>query len=150
MKSAHANILIHDIKKNTLELFDPHGSETNQKFCPEKVRKFLKYIFNQVSPGYKFLKSVEINPYIGLQTIENYEYLDVPGEISGYCGAWTQFYLHMRLANPDISQFSLVEKIKIETRENGTFSNMIRNYVKYIIKGGYRHKYNIEPNRLVF
>ena len=150
MKSAHANILIHDKKKNTLELFDPHGAETNKKFRPGKVRKFIEYIFSQVSPGCKFFKSVEINPYIGLQSIENYEYLDVPGEISGYCGAWTQFYLQMRLANPDISQLSLIEKIKMEIREHGSFSNMIRNYVKYIVQGGYRHKYNIEPTRLNF
>ena len=146
---AHANIIIYDTKKNTLELFDPHGSKTMDKFEPMKVRMMLKIIFEKISPSITFLESYEINPFMGLQKIQGKnEYLRTPDEILGYCGAWTFFYLQMRLANPDLSQMSLIKQIKNEIIKKGNFFNMMRNYVKYIINNGYRHKYNIKPRKL--
>jgi len=146
---AHANIIIYDTKKNTLELFDPHGSKTMDKFEPMKVRHVLNVIFKKISPHIEFLQSYEINPYIGLQTIQGgSEYLRQPDEVLGYCGAWTFFYLQMRIANPELSQMSLIKQIKGEIINKGNFFNMMRNYVKYIIENGYRHKYNIKPRKL--
>ena len=148
---AHANIIIYDTKKNTLELFDPHGSKTMDKFEPMKVRHMLNVIFKKISPHIEFLQSYEINPYIGLQTIQGgSEYLRQPDEVLGYCGAWTFFYLQMRIANPELSQMSLIKQIKGEIINKGNFFNMMRNYVKYIIENGYRHKYNIKPRKLKF
>ena len=69
-------------------------------------------------------------------------------EIEGYCGAWSFFYLHMRIANPNMPQLELIKQLKVEIKNKGHFFNMIRNYVKYILNKGYRHKYNIKPVRL--
>lgn len=146
--SAHANILIYDTKKNTLELFDPHGSKTMDKFKPIQVRILIKIIFDEISPDITFLQSYEINPFVGLQTVQTDEKLKMTNEISGYCAAWSFFYFQMRIANPDLSQMTLIRQIKTEIINKGNFYNMIRNYVKYILNSGYRHKYNIKPRKL--
>ena len=151
-KTGHANVLIYDRKKNTLELFDPHGYNTLGHYDPKNVRFLIEYIFKKISPGAHFLNSFEMNPLYGLQSIESLEISEkVENEIGGYCGAWALFYLHMRLANPDVPQIRLIQNIKEEIIDKGNFTNFIRNYAKYITnEGGYRHKFDIKPRNILF
>ena len=151
-KTAHANVLIFDTLKNTLELFDPHGYNTLGDYDPKNVRFLIEYIFKKISPRAHFLNSFEMNPLYGLQYIESLERSEkVENEIGGYCGAWVLFYLHMRLANPDVPQIRLIQNIKEEIIDKGNFTNFIRNYAKYITnEGGYRHKFDIKPRNILF
>lgn len=145
---AHANMLIFDSKNNTLELFDPNSYITHDIFKPEKVKFLIKYIFSQIRNNIFFIDSKFINPHIGLQIEQSKENLTQLNEIDGYCGAWSFFYLQMRIANPNINQIILIKQLKVEIKNKGNFFNMIRNYVKYIFNKGYRHKYNIKPRKL--
>ena len=145
---AHANMLIYDREKNTLELFDPNSYITMSIFKPEKVKFLINYIFSKIKDNIRFIDSYDIYPLKGLQIEQAEEYLNQSNEIEGYCGAWSFFYLHMRIANPNMPQFKLIKQLKVEIKNKGNFFNMIRNYVKYIFNNGYRHKYNIKPVRL--
>ena len=150
-KMAHANILIYDSLKNELELFDPHGYNTAEHYDPKNVRFLIEYMFQKISPGAHFLNSFEMNPLYGLQSVQTYESEQVENEIGGYCGAWALFYLHMRLANPDVPQITLIQNIKQEIIDKGNFTNFIRNYAKYITnEGGYRRKFDIKPRNIMF
>ena len=146
----HANMLIYDREKNTLELFEPHGYITMSIFKPEKVRYLIEYIFSKIKDNIIFIDSNMIYPFKGLQNEQSEEYLNKSNnEIEGYCGAWCFFYLHMRIANPNMPRLELIKQLKVEIINKGHFFNMIRNYVKYILNKGYRHKYNIKPRKLV-
>jgi len=145
----HANMLIYDREKNIVELFDPHGYITMSMFKPAKVRFLIQYIFSKIKDNIRFIDSWMIYPFKGLQNEQCEEYLNrTNNEIKGYCGAWSFFYLHMRISNPNMPQLELIKQLKVEIKNKGHFFNMIRNYVKYILNKGYRHKYNIKPVRL--
>jgi len=148
----HANILIFDIVKNTIERFDPHGLKTMDIFNPEEIDKMIKDIFNDlprstINKPIKYLKTQDININLGLQAYGERKYL-LEDEIKGYCGAWSFLYIQSRISNPDMPQKTLVKLLIEQINKKGNQINMIRNYVKYILNEGYRHNYEIEPKKL--
>ena len=102
----HANIIIIDSKKKTVELFEPHGSRKDSSELESiygayaKVSKKVERFFKQYLPAYRYIRPSEYEPKRGLQ----YR-LD---DFSGLCITWSILYLHYRLLNPDIDPKKLV------------------------------------------
>jgi hypothetical protein len=102
----HANVIIIDTQKKTVELFEPHGSRKDSSELESiygayaKVSNKVKRFFTQYLPTYRYIPPSEYEPKRGLQ----YR-LD---DFSGLCVTWTILYLHYRLLNPDIDPKKLV------------------------------------------
>ena len=54
------------------------------------------------------------------------------GEIGGYCYPWCVFYLHMRIANPDVPPHTLLQNLdkEIDSLDKNSKRNFIRSYAK--------------------
>jgi len=142
VNSTHANIIIYDKVKNTLERFEPYGNvpylESNllDAFI-ENMGK--KHINRQLT----YFKPKDIIGDVGFQTISNDNNPDVKklGDPAGFCLAWTIWYLEMRINNPDIDPKTLISNIKesILSRDKSSspdklFINFIRNYASGLDK----------------
>ena len=127
----HANIILIDTKKKTVELFEPHGARDNQSELEsisrayfkisKNVHKFVKINF----PEYKFIPPSKYEPEEGLQAR-----LDA---FSGLCVTWSILYLHYRILNPDIPPKKLIQYLekKIKRKELLRYTR----YVEDILKG---------------
>lgn len=134
----HANILIIDNLKKTIERFDPIGeyirnyNETTNKKMPfisvkhenDMIdKKFNKDLLKKIHlEGYKYLSPVDVSPKIGIQTKAD--------AYGGMCVTYTLIYLQLRLMNPDIEQ-KLIVKYLISKDENEIVDIILR-YAKYV------------------
>jgi hypothetical protein len=135
MNGTHANIILYDKKNKSAERFEPFGynSLIDADVLDEKIKKYLEKIFGTItytSPKdylskIKFqLISDDANPKIRKL-----------GDPLGYCLAWTYWYLELRIGNPDIELYELIQKSfqKIKTlygHTNDFLLNFIRDYAK--------------------
>lgn len=127
----HANIILIDNKRKTVELFEPHGGRNPMSELESisrayyKVTKNVERFIKRYLPKYKYIPPSLYEPNESLQTN-----LDL---FSGSCVTWSILYLHYRLLNPNIHQKKLIKYInKRVTR------NFLLRYMKYIedtIKG---------------
>ncbi len=120
----HANIILIDTQKKTIELFEPHGNREKSELenvsrAYYKVSKNIERFFKFNFPDYKYIPPSSYEPKKGLQVrLDAY---------SGLCVTWSILYLHYRLLNPNVSQKKLVTYLdKKVTR------NFILRYMKYI------------------
>lgn len=123
--NTHANIILMDTKKKTIELFEPHGNRSKSSKLLSisqayyKSNKSVKRFFKQYFPSYKFISPTSYEPSTGLQ--------DKIDAFSGMCVSWSILYLHYRLLNPNISQKKLVNYL------NKTITKRILlQYTRYI------------------
>lgn len=124
----HANMIIFDSKKKTIEHFEPHGFHEDSQWSISRayiksisgVKKFAMKYFQE----YKIISPKDFEPRNGLQaTIDAY---------SGMCVSWSILYLNYRILNPDISSKVLVRHInkKIKRVQLLKFTR----YVELILK----------------
>jgi hypothetical protein len=128
-KIYHANILIYDFKKMTVERFEPYGNTNiieNDNVLDNILEEELTW-----NTGLKYLRPCDFLPYAGFQLIsdENNWINKKPGDFGGFCLAWCLWYLETKLKNQDIDSNILVTKLinKISKLEI-TFAEYIRNY----------------------
>tara|TARA_A100001015_G_C15033792_1_gene734750 strand:+ start:675 stop:2621 length:1947 start_codon:yes stop_codon:yes gene_type:complete len=140
----HANLLIFDYKKNTVERFEPFGNLY-------KMNDDLDIILEKNIKNFKYIKPKEYLPGSGFQTLS--DELNVKnikaGDIGGFCLAWCFWYLEHKLLNKDVNSKILVEKmIKKIKYSNLSFSEYIRNYANSInkLRYDYLEKLNIPKN----
>ena len=121
----HANIILMDTKKKTIELFEPHGSRRekseleNMSKAYYKVSKNISRFFKFYYDDYKFIAPTHYEPKEGLQgNIDAY---------SGLCVTWSILYLHYRILNPDVPQKRLLTYL-----DRRVTRNFILRYMKYI------------------
>lgn len=127
----HANIVLIDTKKKTVELFEPHGARDNQSELESISRAYFKisknvHKFVKINlPEYKFIPPSKYEPEEGLQAR-----LDV---FSGLCVTWALLYLHYRVLNPDIPPKQLIQYLekKIKRKELLRYTR----YVEDVLKG---------------
>lgn len=127
----HANIVLIDTKKKTVELFEPHGARDNQSELESISRAYFKitknvHKFVKINlPEYKFIPPSKYEPEEGLQAR-----LDA---FSGLCVTWSLLYLHYRVLNPDIppKQLILYLEKKIKRKELLRYTR----YVEDVLKG---------------
>tara|TARA_Y100000768_G_C23921323_1_gene655095 strand:+ start:10 stop:879 length:870 start_codon:yes stop_codon:yes gene_type:complete len=134
-KLTHANIIVIDLHKKTLELFEPHGhslfNSSITKINNKVIKSILKYLkLNK----FKYLSPIHLSPKIGIQ-INSDSYC-------GMCITISMMYLHMRILNPDINPQKIVKyfinqdpkKVKI----------IILKYTKHIQKTLIKNKIKVK------
>lgn len=123
----HANILIYDFNKMTIERFDPYGDTV---YFDKKLDEILEEELTW-NTGFKYLKPSDYMPVSGFQTIsdELNPLNQKSGDFGGFCLAWCTWYLEHRIKNIKIDQKDLVKKlIKKMSQMDISFMEYIRNY----------------------
>lgn len=106
----HANVIIIDKLNMTYELFDPWGavveiSTLHQKyFNIKKLDRILEKLFGVL--GLKKIQIRELCPEMSFQYVQEEESTNP----TGFCVAWSWFYVYLRLKNPYMNQKLLQEK----------------------------------------
>lgn len=123
----HANILIYDFNRMTVERFDPYG---NTVYFDRKLDEVLEEELCW-NTGLTYLKPSDYMPVAGFQTIsdELNPLNQKSGDFGGFCLAWCTWFLEHRIKNQKVNQKELVKKIiKKLSMMNITFMEYIRNY----------------------
>lgn len=154
--TSHANVLVFDIRRKTIERFDPHGgnyySNVTLAYDPESNigygRKDFKFgivnkqikstaLFDQVKIDIKLQQkfSVELPEYTFNGTNITTPYLGPQikaDEFDGLCVTWSCMYMLMRLLNPDMSPADVTIKMIDGTPKE--LKNRILRFQKFIIR----------------
>ena len=136
---SHANIMIFDTKKKTIERFETYGGKSiaGENIFINFDNKFEKLITKHIK--YKYLRPKDICPLKGFQLLEedSIEFgsaSERKGDPFGFCGAWSFWYADLRMTYPDIEQKKLQQKaISIIKTNPITFRKFIRNYAQFIL-----------------
>jgi hypothetical protein len=134
----HANILLYDFKKMTIERFEPYG---NSNIVDTTMDDILEEELTW-STGFKYIRPNDYLPIVGFQTISDENNIEnkKSGDFGGFCLAWCLCYIETRMKNMEIDPKILVSKlINKLTKSNIKFSEYIRNYSNKINE--YRIKY---------
>ena len=127
----HANIIIIDSKKKTIELFEPHGARDNQSELESISRAYYKVshnvhkFFRMNLPEFRYIPPSKYEPEEGLQMK-----LDA---FSGLCVTWSILYLHYRILNPDVNPRDLI--LYLEKRITKSVLLRYTRYVEEVLKG---------------
>ena len=134
---AHANYLIYDIKNNSVERFEPHGSTIppGLQYNPNLLDEILESRFKIINENIKYYRPKDFLPKIGFQLMDIYENKRKIGDPGGFCAVWALWYVDMRLTYRDLSNKELVKVLIRSLRtQNISVKNMIRNYAKNCIE----------------
>lgn len=129
----HANILIYDFKKMTIERFEPYGN-TNNILVDDMIDNIMEEELTW-NTGFSYKRPKDYLPYIGFQNISDENNKDniKPGDFGGFCLAWCLWYLECKLKNLNVDSKILVDKlIKKMLNSELKFSEYIRNYSEKI------------------
>ena len=96
-KIGHVNVVIIDLYKKTLELFEPYGY-INKPSTNNVNRVFPKIMKRLDLDDFKFIPPSNLSPRLGIQS---------KGDC-GMCLTIIMMYLHLRILNPDIKQTKIV------------------------------------------
>jgi hypothetical protein len=157
---SHANVLIFDTKRKTIERFDPHGGNeyskvqlaydsdgnstgrkdfnkfgNNNNNKNNKLKSFA--LFNQVSIDLKLQKYMKrvLPNYTYYGTNDTTPYLGPQikaDEYAGLCVTWSCMYMLLRLLNPDLSPAEVTIKMIDGTPKQ--LRNRILRFQKFIIR----------------
>lgn len=155
-KTAHQNILIYDVKNNTLERFNSMG-DIDELYDYESLDKKIFELFSKMKSinvkKFKYIKSIN-NFREGPQVLSHEK--DVVGNIKiadpgGFCLTWAFWYLEMRMVNENILPPKLIIKANNKILNSDyTFTEYIRNYTKKISdkQNKLLHKIGIDDKHL--
>ena len=143
--SGHANILLIDLVKKTIERFEPYGKIHTFDNAEDVVLKTFDSAFSKLihKSGYTYYKTKRFSPRKGPQFIEEEKVFDVssnissekPGDPEGFCGAWSLWYADLRLSNPKVPRKKLLAKaIKmLKYKNKDSLRAFIRNYATFVV-----------------
>lgn len=104
----HANLVIINKNLKTFEVFEPHGpGDINNFDIINNTNNTINKIIKEYVPDYKFIPIYDFC-YYGPQ-IKFSDYFDI--ENSGICSILCILYGVLRILNPNISQFDVVEEM---------------------------------------
>jgi len=98
--TAHANIIIIDSVKKTIERFEPHGQESPYN-CNNKIDSVLKKEFSIIDNTMTY-----INPKLLCPTFKG------PQQQDSMCLMWAYIYLDLRLQFPDMPQQQIISNMQ--------------------------------------
>ena len=129
----HANYIIYDLQKKEVERYEPHGSHNpfNFNYDYTLLDKLLKTKFLSFDKDIKYFRPADFLPKISFQSLDDFEKDKQKkiGDPSGFCGAWSVWYVDMRLNNSTYNRDNLVYKIIKKIKKfNYSFKQIIRNY----------------------
>jgi hypothetical protein len=133
--NVHANMVIIDLHKKTIERFEPQGKfyghvSYSESDINKKINQALKHIGLN---NYKYLPPTKLSPPIGLQSIAD--------AYTGMCVTYCLIYLHLRIMNPDVNQKELVNYL-IKKKSTKIIEILLR-YTSYIEKALKKNKKQI-------
>ena len=112
---SHANILIYDFKKMTIERFEPYG---NMDVVDKRMNEVLEEELTW-NTGLRLRQDLQnILSFPGFQAIsdENNLHNIKAGDYGGFCLAWCFWYLEIKLKNSNIDPRTL--NIKLHNKLN--------------------------------
>lgn len=143
----HQNCLIIDNKNNTIERFEPHGSESNydmeqydkglisalmRKLELSSMAYYSKHPNGHPESKYTYISPVDFCPKNSFQVLEGDDPLKTKLDFEGYCYMWSVFYMEMRMAKPDIPRDVLINKtIEVIDSQNFSFKDYIYDYIYF-------------------
>lgn len=134
---SHANYIIYDVKANTVERFEPHGSSSppGLNYEPSILDDLLESRFKTIDENIKYFSPKDYEPKIGFQLLDIFESNRKKiGDPGGFCALWAIWYVDMRLTYKNINCNDLTKiLIKSIKTQNISVKNMIRNYAINII-----------------
>ena len=121
----HANILIYDFNRLTIERFEPYGDDGIDDVLDNYLDEELTW-----NTGFKYLRPKDFMTKPGYQLISDEGYSSLkPGDFGGFCLGWCIWYLEHRLRNlkvdPKLLNQKTIEKL---LRLDDSFTEYIRNY----------------------
>jgi hypothetical protein len=129
----HANMIIYDKNKNTLERFDPRG-ETEKILNPDKLDNTIKNLFKDVLKiqDFTYVLPVSYSFDVGPQTTEAMYILE-NGIVfhNQTCTIWSLIYTDVRLTYPDLTHKQIINFLNNDIYKN---SENIVEYIKDVIK----------------
>lgn len=140
----HANILLYDKEKNTIERFEPYGSHV--LLNDDDLNKYIKFIFKDIKNIQFLYPQIYMNntkfQLISRDSYDDKRKLADPG---GYCLAWCFWYIELKMKNPDIDSKILVEKTLKNILKKYDILEYIRGYAKKLddMKNNYLKSINI-------
>lgn len=117
----HANTLIVDKKKKTIERFEPSFISRHPKAFDriEISEKVSNYIRKRFVDGKHVLKYIDYSRIIN-PNVQNYDSNSSPlSKEGGYCHAWSYWYLDMRLSYPELDPITLINDTVKQARQRG-------------------------------
>jgi ankyrin repeat protein len=133
-QGSHANILIYDKVYNSLERFEPNGSNppNNFYYFPNELDTYIHQYFININDTIVYYTPKDSSPQISFQRYEISESISRLFDPRGYCGAWCAWYAYQRIKSGIIMP-RLIPKLLQKIRGNNIiFKNIIRNYANYI------------------
>ena len=116
---SHANIIVIDLFKKTLERFEPHGYYNTVTMNNIIKNKLIKKIGLN---DFEYLEPQKLSPYQGIQRKAD--------AFCGMCVTITMMYLHMRILNPDIKQTKIVSYF-LDQSKNELKTTILR-YARFV------------------
>lgn len=107
----HANCLIIDLKKKTIERFEPNGD-----MYPEVDTAIKKHFIDKHFPNYKYINPLDFIPKRGPQYLQTF--FGDKQNLGGFCITFSFLYFHLRVIHPDLKQKQIVEMIMKGTPED--------------------------------
>ena len=157
LDTSHANVLIFDIRRKTIERFDPHGgnfySDVKLAYDPNSEDIIGKKDFKNLNFGDSYIKSQALHNQIiidnqlkekFMEILPDYRYYGTnyttpylgpqvkADAYDGLCVTWSCMYMVLRLLNPDLSPADITMNMI-----NGTSKellNRILRFQKFIIR----------------
>lgn len=132
---SHACLLVINKIHKSIELYDPNGHISNEKFYGGVdmlyFRDYKKPTGKLVKSGYKFFKQKDTCPPRGfqyLQALEKDEFIS-----GGLCTIWSIYLMHLRITYYDmpIKEFKIVLD-NLAQRDGQSFAEFIKFYTIYI------------------
>ena len=150
---SHANILIYNINKKTIERFEPNGKNHPRDFNYNStlLDNLLENKFKQIDNKIKYIKPSDYLPVIGFQILESIESNKCSriGDPNGFCAVWCIWWIEQKLNYPDLDSKNLATKlIELIKIKNIKFKTIIRNFSKNItdLRDNYLKKYDLDIN----
>lgn len=146
VKFTHANIILIDMKDNTVRRFEPYGiSDVNDesyldKLLNDKISKALD----------RKIKYYRPNDYLNIskfQSVSNDSIADFKktGDPGGYCLGWCFWYVELKINNPDISEEELI--LNASKKISNNYKSSINPYLSFI--RDYGRKLNGEKDKIL-
>jgi hypothetical protein len=126
---SHANAVLIDNYKKTVERFEPHGSRSYNIFTDFKyddLDGILDTYFKD--RGYTYIRPSYFCPATGPQSFET-------AATDGLCASWSLYYIDMRMNFPDMEREELVNRIvtKIgELKKAGALTKYMQRYTSQV------------------
>lgn len=134
----HGNAMIYDRERDLVTRYEPHGRKTNvydSAFLDAKIQEALVgKVANYRSPS-------EFCPEIGHQTLERRAGVETKTRIvfgrearieaGGFCMAWSLYWIHVRIAHPNLTDDQVMGKISSDPKQ---LAGTIRRYMAAIVR----------------